>query len=199
MWTLRRPSDEHIRAFLLRQAQEAFSYAEVGATATEPPGGYDVDHNRIQLGTGQAVFDAACTALRNWQQFPAPGTSVIPSDAPLQPGSTVGVLAWTFGLWWLNAARIIYVIDEAGQVRRFGFAYGTLPAHVERGEERFSVEWHDDDSVWYDILAFSQPRYWMTRIAYPLTRWMQKRFARDSKAAMLRSVEAAVRGEAVER
>jgi uncharacterized protein (UPF0548 family) len=27
-----------------------------------------------------------------------------------------------------------------GPVRRFGFAYGTLPDHVESGEERFTVE-----------------------------------------------------------
>jgi len=48
----------------------------------------------------------------------------------------------------------VYVIDETVPVRRFGFAYGTLPAHVEQGEERFSVELHADGAVWYDLRAF---------------------------------------------
>ena len=45
------------------------------------------------------------------------------------------------GLWWLNACRIVYVVDEAGPVTKFGFAYGTLPGHAGTGEERFLVEW----------------------------------------------------------
>jgi uncharacterized protein (UPF0548 family) len=36
--------------------------------------------------------------------------------------------------WWLNACRIVYVVDEEGPVKRFGFAYGTLPEHAESGK-----------------------------------------------------------------
>jgi uncharacterized protein (UPF0548 family) len=60
---------------------------------------------------------------------------------------------------------------------------------VERGEERFSVEYHrEDDSVWYDLLAFSIPLHWLAILGYPLSRAAQRRFATDSKAAMLRAV-----------
>jgi uncharacterized protein (UPF0548 family) len=53
----------------------------------------------------------------------------------------------------------VYVIDEEGPVKRFGFAYGALAEHEESGEERFTIEWNrDDDKVWYYILAFSRPR-----------------------------------------
>jgi hypothetical protein len=84
------------------------------------------------------------------------------------------------------ACRIVYVVDEAD---RFGFAYGTLPAHAETGEERFTVEWDEqDDAVWYDILAFSLPQQLLARLGYPFARRLQKRFARDSPAAMLRAV-----------
>jgi len=72
--------------------------------------------------------------------------------------------------------------------RGFGFAYGTLPGHVERGEERFLVEIADDDSVRYDILAFSQPKHLLTKIGYPFVRRLQKRFGRESSAAMVRAV-----------
>jgi hypothetical protein len=39
-----------------------------------------------------------------------------------------------------------------------------------------------------DILAFSQPRHFAARLAYPYTRKLQKRFARDLAAAMMRAV-----------
>ena len=99
------------------------------------------------------------------------------------------MIARLFGLWWLNACRIVYVVDEPGPVQRYGFAYGTLPEHAESGEERFTVEWHQADAaVWYDILAFSRPQQLLARLGYPLARRLQKRFARDSAAAMQRAV-----------
>jgi uncharacterized protein (UPF0548 family) len=101
----------------------------------------------------------------------------------------VAVIARLFGLWWENACRIVYVVDEEGPVQRFGFAYGTLPEYAESGEERFTVEWHEaDDAVWYDILAFSLPQRHLARLGYPLARRLQRRFARDSGAAMRRAV-----------
>jgi len=92
----------------------------------------------------------------------------------------------------LNICRVIYLIDEPTPVRKFGFAYGTTPHHIERGEERFTIEWHQaDDSVWYDIYAFSQPAYWMVKLGYPMARRMQRRFANDSKRVMLDAVAGA--------
>jgi len=76
-------------------------------------------------------------------------------------------------------------------INKFGFAYGTLPNHAERGEERFSVEFHQADQyVWYDLYAFSQPNT-LARLAYPFTRSLQKRFARDSQSAMQSAVHQA--------
>jgi uncharacterized protein (UPF0548 family) len=109
--------------------------------------------------------------------------------APIEIGSTVAVLARALGLWSLNACRIVYLVEEKGEIEKFGFAYGTLPDHAERGEERFQVEWHhEDNSVWYDILAFSRPNQLPARIAKPYIRTLQKRFAAGSKQAMLRAV-----------
>jgi uncharacterized protein (UPF0548 family) len=199
VWHLREPSPERIRAFLAGQAGEAFSYPAVGATRREPvaaPPGYDLDHNRERLGEGTEVFVAACGALRRWVMFPAPWARIEPRGGgtypPLEEGTTVAMVAQALGLWWLSACRIVYTLDEtseAGPVRRrYGFAYGTLPRHVERGEERFSVELREDGSVSYDLLAFSTPRYWAARLGYPLARRLQRRFVRDSLAAMRRAV-----------
>jgi len=89
----------------------------------------------------------------------------------------------------MNACRIVYAIDEQGPLDRFGFAYGTLPDHGESGEERFTVEFNpNDQSVWYDLYAFSRPNP-LARLAYPFTRALQKRFAADSKTAMWKAAQ----------
>lgn len=188
MWFLKKSAEEQIQAFLARQSEQTFSYTEVGASRSESPAGYDLDHNRVQLGKGPAVFEAACSLLSRWTMFPQSWTEIHPAGIPIQVGNTVAALFHLLGVWWLNACRIVYLLDETEPVRRFGFAYGTLPDHVERGEERFSIEWLADDTVWYDIRAFSRPRYWLIRIGYPVARRLQRRFVRDSQAAMQRAV-----------
>jgi uncharacterized protein (UPF0548 family) len=112
-----------------------------------------------------------------------------PAGAPIVAGTNAAILIRHFGFWSLNAARIVYVTNEGSSpIKRHGFAYGTLLDHGESGEERFLVEWHSkDDSVWYDLFAFSRPRAVAARLGYPLTRWLQRRFREDSKGAMVRS------------
>ncbi len=190
MLSLRKPSAEVIRRFLKTQSKLDFTYREVGATATELPAGYMIDRTRIRLGQGETVFESAKQALRNWQQFRLDWLEACPSDTPLQSGMVVAVLARAMGLWWLNACRVVHVIDEVGTAPRFGFAYGALPDHVGSGEERFLIEWdRTDDSVWYEILAFSRPQHFLARIAYPVVRRRQKQFGRESAAAMMKAVQ----------
>lgn len=207
MWHLREPSPDPVRSFLARQAEEPFSYPAVGTTRDAPvaaPPGFDLDHHRVRLGEGRAVFEAARAALGRWDMFPTPWARIEPGfrvdpeagPPPVKEGALVAVVARAHGLWWLAACRVVYTLDETAPLRRVGFAYGTLPAHVERGEERFSIELHADGSVWYDLLAFSTPRYLLARLAYPLTRRLQRRFARDSLAAMERAAQRAARGSA---
>ena len=189
MLSLRKPSAESIRPFLEAQAKLPFSYAAVGATAETPPAGYSVDHTRIKLGEGESVFRSAIVALRRWEQFHLGWVEAWSPNTPIKSGEVVAVMGRAICLWWLNACRIVYVVDESGPNCKFGFAYGTLPGHVESGEERFLIEWNRaDNSVWYDILAFSRPNHFLTRLGYPLVRRTQKRFARDSAAAMFKAV-----------
>ena len=117
-------------------------------------------------------------------------TSIQPANAPVTPGETVAAVIRHYGFWSLNACRVVYLLDEEEEgVRRTGFAYGTLPAHAEIGEERFAVEWRlADDSVWYDLYAFSRPGHLLARLGYPLARRLQRRFASASKQAMLDAV-----------
>ncbi|HSS19849.1 MAG TPA: DUF1990 domain-containing protein [Pyrinomonadaceae bacterium] len=185
MFLQRMPSDEDVDNFISSQEDLPFTYSAVGATSTQPPTGFTVDHNRTKLGEGAETFQKAVAALRGWKHFDLGWVTVEPKGKPLEVGTTVAVRAHTFGFWSLSAARIVYTIDEEqGQQRQFGFAYGTLPDHVECGEERFMIEWLADNSVWYDIYAFSQPRHPLVRLGFPLARMLQKRFVKDSLAVM---------------
>jgi uncharacterized protein (UPF0548 family) len=190
MFCLIKPNNDVVRSFLIAQTSAQFSYSEVGLSRNGAvPAGYVGDHNRIQLGSGAETFERAKGAVRQWKMFAMPWVQLCWPDAPIKPDTNVAILISHFGFWSLNAARVVYFQDEHGACEKYGFAYGTLLEHGERGEERFTVEFHTrDESVWYDLFAFSRPRL-AARIAYPLSRYLQKRFAMESKLAMKRAVE----------
>jgi uncharacterized protein (UPF0548 family) len=188
MFLLTKPNEAQVRQFLSSQKDQPFSYPDSDITAGLSPRGYTRDHNRIKLGEGADVFRKAVEALKRWEMFNIGWLQLCWPHAPIEIGTTVGVLADLRCCWSLNACRIARVFDEDRDVRRYGFAYGTLPEHVERGQESFIVERHSsDDSVWYDIFAYSRPNQLPAKLGYPVTRALQKRFARDSMQAMLRS------------
>jgi uncharacterized protein (UPF0548 family) len=189
MWSLRKPSDAELADFLKDQANASYSYAEVGATARdEQPRGFRFDNNRVLLGDGDEVFRRAVAAISRWQHFETSWTQIIPPDSTISCGATVALLIRALGVWWWNSARIVYTVDEQHPTPRFGFAYGTLPAHVERGEEQFLVEMGAAGEVWYSIRSFSHPRVLAARIASPIARRLQRQFVHDSFAAMAAAV-----------
>jgi uncharacterized protein (UPF0548 family) len=190
MILLREPRAETVARFLASQAGLDFTYSTVGATAGTPPPGFVVDHTRVKLGEGEATFEKAKAALCRWDHFRLGWVEAFSTRATIQPGDPVAVIARGVGVRWLNACRIIYVIADPGPIRRYGFAYGTLPDHAATGEERFLVEWNPAEGiVWYDILAFSRPRRLLTRLGYRYMRRVQKQFGRQSAAAMVRAVQ----------
>lgn len=193
---LRKPTAGEVDEYVREQSLLGFSYPSVGGTRdgiqTAVPEGFKVLRRRVLLGQGEVVYQAACELVRQWRMFPVRWTEIQPLGAALDPGTTVAMLARCFGKWWLNSCRIVYTIDETSSHRRFGFAYGTLPGHVESGEERFQVEWDASDQVWFEISSFSRPRHWLVRLAAPLARRQQLRFLRESMIQMQRLVTEAV-------
>jgi uncharacterized protein (UPF0548 family) len=195
MFTFRKPTDADVIAYLIGQRDAPFSYGEVEATRGPLPAGYDVDRHRVCLGRGREVFERAKAAIRAWKMFPPEMAELCWPDKPIAAGTVVGVLFRALCFWSLNPARIVYTFDEeneeaCGSVERFGFAYGTLPDHLERGEERFSVEWRRaDDSVWYELLAISRAQHWLAKFGYPYVRREQRRFRHLSGHAMQRATQ----------
>jgi uncharacterized protein (UPF0548 family) len=190
MFLLRRPDEGNIARFIAAERDLPFSYPEVGATRTSVvPKGYVADRYRVKLGEGEGDYRRAVEALRGWRQFDIGWVSLHPPGAGIEVGSTVAVLARHLGFWSLNPARVVYAAEEGGGVERFGFGYGTLPGHAERGEELFSVGWdRASDAVHYAVFAFSRPNHLLAWPGYPVARMLQRRFRRDSTRAMVEAV-----------
>src|SRR5262245_59383041 len=111
MLSLRKPPANQLRDFLVAQSKLDLTYSAVGATAAVPPAGYVVDRTRIKLGEGARTFAAAKAALKRWEHFRLGWVEAWPLETPIQVGQVVAVIARLFGLWCLNACRIVYVVD----------------------------------------------------------------------------------------
>ena len=94
---LRKPSPEVLCRYIADQRTKAFSYEEVKHTASHPPAGYVVDHTRVCLGTGQADFDAACSALKEWRQFRLGWLEPAAPPPAIQEGEIVALAARLLG------------------------------------------------------------------------------------------------------
>lgn len=178
---LHQPSSERLHALLESQRGEPLSYTYTGRVDLPPPGAFIVDDHRAWLGEGEAVWRRACVALDAWVMFPEWAVIHGPGCATQEPGTLVAMVTRICGLWWINPCRILRRVDSD---RTHGFVYGTLPGHAECGEELFAVERDAHGGVWYVIRAFSRPRHWMAWLGFPLARWWQLRFVRDSKQRM---------------
>jgi uncharacterized protein (UPF0548 family) len=190
MFLIGKPSDAEINDFIAAQTHLTLSYPEVGETRNyAAPGGYPINHLREKLGEGEETYQKAVEALRSWQMYATDWTEIRPKNAPIENGEIVVMLVNHLGFWSLNPCRIVYSIDEeTPQLCRNAFAIGTLPAHSEAGEERFTIEWHrQTDEVYYELYAFARAHNWLAKIGFPFVPLFQKRFAANSYEAMLKS------------
>lgn len=194
MFLLKPPDRIEIESFIASNRTLEFSYPYIGTTKNGfkrsskmlETQKYSIDHSRILLGRGDDDWERAKQAIRDWKMFDMPWVELCWPNTPIREDQTVAVLIRHFGFYSLNAAKIVYTLDKW---ERFGFAYGTLADHGESGEERFTVVMdRDTGEVWYDLYAFSRPAHILSKLGYPLARMLQKRFAADSKAAMLHAM-----------
>lgn len=185
MIRFREPLTADIRDFLNSNALTAFSYSDLGCTRGRNVAGFNTDRFRIELGTGEITFEKAKRALRDWRGFSTDWVRLCWPYKKIVPGTVVAVLAHHYGIYSVNAARIVYAVDEP---KRFGYALGSLTSHMVRGEMLLVTYLQDDGRVYYELTSITRPGHWLSWVFYPLARQLQNQFARDSLHALLESM-----------
>lgn len=193
------PSQTKLDNFLRTQQEAQFSYTEIGYTKmgiiqtpktpqtpqtpkmSKTHKGYTIDYHSTTLGKGEQIWQKAKEALQQWQHFPTSFTKIYPNTTRIEEGNIVAVMIYILGFWWRNPAKIVYTVDKPD---RFGFAYGTLQKHAEQGEEAFWIDRDIDDHITYHLYAISKPKFWAAKLAYPITRKYQRKFALESMQQM---------------
>jgi uncharacterized protein (UPF0548 family) len=177
---------------LLRQSLAAApTYPEVGATrpavlagAPMPEGYHHLRYQRL-IGTGQAAFEAAGACVLSWGTHRGVGFDLRATDPRAIEGATVAFAIGRGPVSLLASCRVVWSVDTQ---QRCGFGYGTLPGHPETGEEAFVVSRDSADRVWVEIVAFSNPGRWYSRLGSPAVSVLQ----RIAVAAYARAVQRAV-------
>jgi uncharacterized protein (UPF0548 family) len=160
-----KPAPQQLDEALAEVSRFEVTYDEVGSTLDQ---GMPCYSRTVDL--GHDTFDAAVAGLRAWACHDGIGANVYPTDAPLVSGTTLLVVLRVGPVRLLVPDRVVGVVDEPN---RFGFAYGTLPGHPERGEEAFLVERHPDGRATATIRVAAEGDWLIARLAAPIVRRLQ--------------------------
>lgn len=177
---------------MLYALPEDHDYPHVGATLEELPEGWEHDDADVLLGRGKTVWVRARQALVNWTQFDLGWVEAHDASVPLKVGQAFAFLSRQYGVWSVNACRVVQVVDDMdGQTCRFGLAYGTVGFHVVQGEEAFLLSWDQrTEEVRFRIRKFSRPAHPLVRLMRGPARAAQRRFTRDALARLAQEVSA---------
>ena len=147
---LRRPSDDDLARLLARCKDDVLTYAPAGLTRREWSTTFASGHD----------YALAVDALSHWKVQENAGL-VVRSDAGIEVGANVAMSA-RLPIGFIDVTcRVVAIVDEPD---RFGFAYGTLSVHPERGEEAFIVT-RSADGFRFDITAVSRPASRLVSVA----------------------------------
>ena len=124
------------------------------------------DHTGI-LGHGHETFRAASERLLTWQAH---------AHAKVRAQRHGPLVRLRFG----PTTSSCLILREERTGSRTVLVYGTLPAHVETGEEAFLVEMAPDGTVTGRVVAFSRHAWWLARLGGPVARaaqrWANRRY-----------------------
>lgn len=164
--TLGNPAPGRLDDALAEAARHDVTYHHVGSTL-DPA---SACHTRtIEL--GRNTFDVGVEGLKAWVCHRGIGADVHPEGAPIAVGTNVLVVLRVGPVRLLVPDRIVAVLNEPN---RFGFAYGTLPGHPERGEEAFLLERHPDGRTTATIRVAARGDWPIARLAAPIVRLLQR-------------------------
>jgi uncharacterized protein (UPF0548 family) len=168
---------------LAEQSNLEVTYASSGMVAhSQVPKRFKETGGSVVLGYGRSVFDAATQNIKQWRVHEQAGLHVIPRGAEVRESSDVILLMNLLIGYVTVSCRVVSMTHSNDQ---WGFDYGTLPHHVERGEELFSVALATDDSVTFTVRAMSRPGHFLTRVGAPVAQFVQRKATRNYLQAMV--------------
>jgi uncharacterized protein (UPF0548 family) len=177
LWPAR---ERDLGALLERSRTDSLTYAPAGMSLlNSSPPGLQRRHWTTPL-AGAKAFARAVEALRTWGMHRGAGLRVV-ADGPIAVGTNVAFSAPLPVGRIAGTCRVVAVVDEPN---RYGFAYGTLSAHPERGEQSFVVTKDEAGDVRLDVVGVSQPALPLARLVPPLAHQLQDRAVRRYLAAM---------------
>lgn len=116
------------------------------------------------LGHGEACYRAAAYRLFSWRAHWEAGVGVTQHN-----DGSHEIVNVHFG----PTSSPCLILHRSQTARRAALVYGTLPGHVERGEEAFIVEMSESGEVTGRCLAFSQHAWWLAKLGAPVARGVQ--------------------------
>lgn len=144
------------------------TYSEVGATAGALPAGYTHVRLSHRIGSGRDRFHRAAEAILRYGMLRGAGLTVTATTEVAKVGTDVLGRLGPFSA----PCRVVFVLDEPD---RRGFAYGSLPGHPVCGEELFAVRLDPaDGGVYTEVVAFSRPARWWSRLGEPAVALIQR-------------------------
>lgn len=179
---LRRPGTARLEELLKACGGDALTYGPVGVSLDEA---VETSLHRARWETAlqaEDSFERGSAAIRDWAVHRGSGLSVL-ADGTMAVGTNVAMVAPLPVGFVEVTCRVVQVIDEPGL---FGFAYGTLSVHPERGEESFVVSNAPDGTVRFVIAAASEPAHPLARLAPPIATRLQNQACLHYLAAMQR-------------
>ena len=136
-----------------------------GPTGKLIEGAWRILDDEMVLGEGMDCFRRASERLMAWRAHRQAGVRVGAWRTAV-PGDVVRIrFAGTI-------SPCLILRADTGE-RETRLVYGTLPGHVECGEEAFSVVIGDDGVVRGRIVAFSVHAWWPAKIGAPVARAVQ--------------------------
>lgn len=170
-------------AWRIGSGEERFVAAGELLLSWAPLRGEELSITDVRPASGEGYagvgFDAegapvAPSRLEAEQRFAADGTPFV------SPGTGVHLHGKVDGHRADAELRVISVFEEP---RRVGFILGTVGHSIVSGEELFSIEWRDNDEVWFVVRAFDRP-------TAPTYRLFTSRVRRRRKALFARYLRA---------
>lgn len=148
----------------------SFTYTEVGRTRNDDlPAGYRHVRRHAVVGQGDATFRAVVAGMRDFGIHRLAGMRIRTHGAPRLGSEFQTGLGFSKARLWVPC-RIVWFIDTPAA---YGYGFGTMPGHPERGEEAFEVTLRGNGEVHFDIRAFSSPASWYARLGGPVTTLVQ--------------------------